>query len=146
MPATDQDVRALEHLARRLREDTYGCKPWDAEGTHVVFARELLGKNLAYAIELVLHHACDPNAKTPAAITRKFTPDLPAPPTPGPPKATESCPRHPGSPAANCGGCNADRLAGDASPAPSRGRPRINPDVIAAARAAAFPRPEGDPA
>lgn len=76
MSATDQDVRALEHLAHRLREDTTGCGKWDAHGTHVVFARELKGMTLAIAMELVVAHATDPDAKTPAAITRPFKPEV----------------------------------------------------------------------
>lgn len=74
MAVTDLDVSALEHLAYRIREDTHGIKPWDRQGTHVIFVRELKGKHLLTAIETVVAHASDPEAKTPAAITRPFLP------------------------------------------------------------------------
>lgn len=86
MAVNDRDVSALEHLAYRIREDTYGLKPWDRQGTHVIFARELTGRHLLTAIETVVAHASDPEAKTPAAITRPFLPNVPrtAPPSPQP--------------------------------------------------------------
>lgn len=79
MAVNDRDLGAFEYLAERIREDTPGCAIWDRQGTHVVFARELKGKHLVTALEMILAHAVDPNAKTPAAITRKFTPDVPKP-------------------------------------------------------------------
>lgn len=74
MAVTEQDISALQHLAYRIREDTHGLVPWDRQGTHVIFKRELLGKHLLTAIETVVAHASDPEAKTPAAITRPFLP------------------------------------------------------------------------
>ncbi len=127
MSATDQDVRALEHIALRLRQDTHGAGPWDPHGTHIAFADYLKGMHLPTAVELVLHHACDPEAKTPAAIKRPFRPELPKPDGRWePPKRAEECDLHPGQRATNCGGCAADRLAGDETPV-QRPRPVTEP-------------------
>lgn len=112
MTVNDQDVRALEHLAHRIREDTHGCKPWDRPGTVTVFARELKGKHLLTAIELVVAHAQDPDAKTPGSITRNFTP-APAAPRRGdiPPTRAEECPKHPGQfPPPYCGACATESI------------------------------------
>lgn len=122
MSVTDLDVSALVHLAYRIREDTHGLKPWDRQGTHVIFTRELKGMHLPTAVEIVIRHASDPEAKTPAAITRPFLPA--APPAhrlrkSGPPRKHEECPTHAGQYADNCGGCNADALAGDDRPEPA---------------------------
>lgn len=73
MPLTDQDARALTYLARRLREDTYGANEWDVPGVYAVVS-ELIGQNLATSVESVTRHAADPEAKTPGAIRRPFTP------------------------------------------------------------------------
>lgn len=115
MAVTDRDLAALIYLAGRLREDTYGAGPWDAHGTEVVFVRELKGKNLQIALEEILAHACDPDAKTPAAITRPFKPDpvARAPRRGLAPRKSEECTLHPGQFADNCGGCKADALADD---------------------------------
>lgn len=152
MPVNDRDLSALEHLAYRIREETYGCKPWDRQGTHVVFARELKGKHLATAIELVTTHAVDPEAKTPAAITRPFTPAPAATPRhTHPPKRRDECPNHPGQYATSCGGCAADRLAGpgydEAEPAPTPPRTLTagDPTTGAAACRAALHHPERTP-
>lgn len=95
MAVTDLDISALEHLAYRIRQDTHGLVPWDRHGTHVIFKRELLGKHLPSAIETVIAHASDPEAKTPAAITRAFTPKVQhaAPPRqqPGPDDRCTTC-------------------------------------------------------
>jgi hypothetical protein len=93
MSINDRDLSALEHLAYRIREDTPGCKTWDREGCHVVFARELKGKHLLTALEIVTRHAADPEAKTPGSITRKFLPE-----TTKPAATTEKCPDHIGQP------------------------------------------------
>lgn len=73
MTTTDQDARALTYLARRLRDDTYGCGKWDENGTYAEVSK-LVGQNLAVTIERVVAHACDPAAKTPGAIRRPFVP------------------------------------------------------------------------
>lgn len=113
MSATDADVRALEHLAARIRQDTHGCAPWDRQGIHVIFQRELVGMHLLTALEIVVGHASDPDAKTPAAISRPFTPKPPARGSRGgPSKKTDECPEHPGQPKQPyCGGHRADELA-----------------------------------
>lgn len=113
MSATTQDVSALEHLAYRIREDTHGCKVWDRQGIHVIFQRELVGMHLMTAIEIVVGHAQDLEAKTPAAITRSFTPrSADRPKRGGPSKKTDECPEHPGQPRVPfCGGHRADELA-----------------------------------
>lgn len=145
MPTNDQDVRALVYLASRLRNETHGCREWDAHGTAAVFARELTGKNLRIAVEEVLAHACDPEAKTPAAIKRPFKPEPVEAPKRIAPKRGECCSVHPGQYADNCGGCRADVLAGDdpARPAPPAD-PAHKAAALAAARAALKPIPEGE--
>lgn len=128
MPVEAADIPQFVGLADRLRRETYGCKVWDKQGTDVIFARELVGMNFRTAIELVLAHSCDPDAKTPAAIKRPFTPTNSTPTKrTGPPKKAEECPDHPGQYADNCGGCNADALVSDED---------IEPLSIADARAA----------
>lgn len=112
MPVEATDVPQFVSLAERLRRETHGCKVWDRQGADVVFARELVGMNFRTALELVIAHAGDPEAKTPAAITRPFKPEAPAPrKRVGPPRRDEECPTHPGQYADNCGGCRADQLA-----------------------------------
>ncbi|RNL66268.1 hypothetical protein EFK50_01175 [Nocardioides marmoriginsengisoli] len=91
MAVNDRDISALVHLACRIREDTYGCGTWDRQGIHTVFTRELTGMHLMTAIEIVVAHASDPDAKTPAAITRPF---LPKPATTVPKDPTR-CRDHP---------------------------------------------------
>lgn len=110
MTTTDRDIHALAHIAVRLRQDTTGCGPWDLDGTTKVFLAALKGMHLATATEQVLRHAQDPGAKTPAAVTRGFTPtDAGAPVEP-------RCAKHPSQHAANCGRCEAeDRYAHQAS-------------------------------
>jgi hypothetical protein len=123
--ATAQDARALVYLARRLRDVTYGCKQWDEGGTWAVFRDELIGQNLALSIERVLCHATDPEAKTPGAIRRPFTPPKPTeqPKRGGPPKAhtAEECPKHPGQWATGCATCATEDIRAaydDAPPSP----------------------------
>lgn len=75
MPTSDRDLQGLTYFARRLREDTHGCAPWDDSGTYAVFKTELAGTNLLIALERVIGHATDPEARTPGAIKRPFTPE-----------------------------------------------------------------------
>lgn len=89
MALTKRDAQALTYLARRIREDTYGAADWDDAGTFAIIA-ELTGQSLAASIERVVRHAADPNARTPGAIRRAFTPEL-ARPTPTPPHRHEQC-------------------------------------------------------
>lgn len=93
MSTTAADIGLLVDLAYRIREDTPGCKPWDRQGTHVIFTRELRNMHLLTALEIVTRHAADPEAKTPAAITRKFLPAATKPSA-----TTEKCPEHFGQP------------------------------------------------
>lgn len=116
MPATDRDAQALAYLARRLREETFGCREWDDAGTYAVIKAELVGKQLAHAAETVLAHATDPEARTPGAIRRPFTPKPDGQPTRNhPPRRDEVCPAHPAYRADNCGGCAVDARAADDS-------------------------------
>jgi hypothetical protein len=110
---TTDDLALLERLAYRIRQDGHGMTPWDRHGTHVVFARELVGMHLPTALEIVTRNAADPEAKTPASITRKYLPTPVDPPKRGnhPPKKGDECPSHPGQWADSCGGCHADELA-----------------------------------
>jgi hypothetical protein len=81
MPTSDQDLRALTYLTRRLRDETHGCNQWDEAGTFANLKDALAGQNLLIACQRVLGHATDPEAKTPGAIKRPFIPE-PATPTP----------------------------------------------------------------
>jgi len=82
MPVESADVPQFVSLAERLRKETYGCKTWDRHGSETVFARELVGMNFRTALELVIAHSCDSEAKTPAAIRRPFKPEPVEPPAP----------------------------------------------------------------
>lgn len=135
MPATEQDLRALMHLAKRIRDDTTGARKWDDTGLWAEL-RPLAGHNLAITCERVLRHAADPTAKTPGAIRRPFLPDPPAPETARNPRPGEDCPHHPGKWPTGCPGCVVDQIAGDDRPAPRR--PRERPGVPMPAD---FPRP-----
>jgi hypothetical protein len=75
MTTNDQDLRALTYLARRLRDETSGCRQWDEAGTYACLKDALAGQNLLIATQRVLGHATDPEAKTPGAIKRPFTPE-----------------------------------------------------------------------
>lgn len=111
MPLTDQDARALTFLARRLRTETHGCREWDDAGTYAKIA-ELIGQNLALSIERVLCHSTDPEAKTPGAILRPFTPPKPSDQPKAaarPLKRDEQCPRC-GGPKDGCA-CRLEHLA-----------------------------------
>jgi hypothetical protein len=75
MAVNDQDLRMFVYLARRLRDETHGCAQWDEAGTFACLKGELAGQNLLIAAQRVLGHATDPDAKTPGAIKRPFTPE-----------------------------------------------------------------------
>lgn len=134
MTTTEQDARALAHLAYRLREDTHGAGKWDRPGIWSELSR-LIGTNLAVACETVIRHASDPTADTPGAIRRGYLPGPPTPPAFRPPKRDDECPAHPGSHAVGCSGCAADRHAGTPAP-PARTRKTPPPPEWAKARAA----------
>jgi hypothetical protein len=68
MPTTDQDLRALTHLVRRLREETPGCAHWEAAGTYACLKAQLAEQSLPNAVERALGRATDPEAKTPFAL------------------------------------------------------------------------------
>lgn len=112
MPTNDQDARALTYLAGRLRAETHGCREWDESGIFSVIKAELVGKNLAHALEVVLCHATDTEAKTPGAMKRPFVPPKPSQQPkghPGPLKASEQC-RRCGGPKGDCH-CTREHLA-----------------------------------
>jgi hypothetical protein len=114
MPTTDRDAQALAYIAGRLREETTGARKWDQVGSYEVIKTELVGKNLAMAVEAVLCHATDVEAKTPGSLRRPFNPPRPSDRPKErmhPPRRGEDCPRHPGQWADNCGGCAADKRA-----------------------------------
>lgn len=130
MPVESADVGQFVSLAERLRKETYGCKVWDRHGAEVVFARQLVGLNFRTALELVIAHSCDPEAKTPAAIQRKFTPE-PGEPKTLRPTAANQC-RECGYVA---GQCHPDCPGTRTRPVPPAD-PSTRAAAIAAARAA----------
>lgn len=96
MPTTERDIQALTYLAMRLRAETPGARTWDEPGTATVFAA-MKGHNLAISVERVLKHATDPEARTPGAINRTFTPKRDQHPRGAfPPKSGEECADHVG--------------------------------------------------
>jgi hypothetical protein len=114
----DQDARALTYLARRLRTETHGCREWDDAGTYAKIS-ELTGQNLALTIERVLCHATDPEAKTPGAILRNFTPPRPSTREPekrGNPHKADECRKHMGEWADACRCCKVDAYDSDDDP------------------------------
>jgi hypothetical protein len=135
---TDQDARALTHLARRLRTETHGCKDWDEAGTWAV-VKALIGQNLALTIERVTRHAIDPEAKTPGAIKRPFLPPAASEVEPkrGNPKRGEDCKRHPGQWPDICAGCRVDRAAAPTDPPADTLPPleQVNPNLAARIKA-----------
>lgn len=90
MPIDDQELRAIQFLAERVRKATSGAKPWDSAGL-AANLRKLAGRNLHMTIEHVLRHAADPAAKTPGVLAGSFTPEAPTPEQFRPPKAHEAC-------------------------------------------------------
>jgi hypothetical protein len=114
---TDRDLAALTYLAGRLRVETYGCGPWDQRGLEVKVA-EFKNQNLTIVVEQILRHATDPEAKTPGALHRKFSPPMPSEREPrkrGNPRAGDEgeCSVHLGQWADNCAGCRTNSLVGD---------------------------------
>jgi hypothetical protein len=90
MPVNDRDLQALHYLAKRIRSETMGAGEWHDAGISAVLGR-MKGHNLALTIERVTRHAADPEARTPAAIERPFTPDPPGPQPARPPKPADAC-------------------------------------------------------
>lgn len=129
----DQELRAIQFLAERVRKATSGAAPWDSAGL-AANLRKLADRNLHMTIEHVLRHAADPAAKTPGVLAGAYTP--PAPTSAGrphPPRKHEQCTR--------CGGmlpdcaCKREHLAAtydDETPAERMDREA----AMAAARAA----------
>jgi hypothetical protein len=112
MTVSRGDAQALTWIARRLREDTHGCGPWDAAGTYAIIA-ELVGQNLAETVHRVIGHALDPEARTPGSIRRPFIPkrDEPTGGRVKPAKAGEDCKRHPGEYVGSCRACLVDVIS-----------------------------------
>jgi len=112
---TEQDARAIAYLAGRLRDETHGAAKWDQPGIWAIVSG-LIGRNLAVTIEQVTRHAADPEAKTPGAILRPFTPEAPGRQPARPPKRADECPHHPGQWSGSCGGCAVDAATGTPKP------------------------------
>lgn len=113
MSTNDRDLAALTYLAGRLRSETYGCGAWDQRGLEVKVA-EFKGMQLAVVVEQILRHATDPEAKTPGALHRKFSPPTPsekAPTKRGNPHRDQECSHHPGQWPDNCAGCKTESIA-----------------------------------
>lgn len=135
---TDRDLAALTYLAGRLREETYGCGTWDQRGLEVKVA-EFRNQNLAVTVEQILRHATDPEAKTPGALHRKFSPPTPSErgpmkrgnPTVGDP---DECKLHGGQWADNCAGCNTEGITAyhDREPDPHANPPHADASLARA--------------
>ncbi len=109
----DEQIRWLTWGAIQLRPP--GAPKWDEPGV-IKAIRERCGSwELATAIEHVTAHARDPKAKTPFAMKGPAPHVEATKPTHSPPKPDDACPLH-GGWLNSCGGCAADRLAGDAKP------------------------------
>lgn len=122
---TERDLGALTYLAGRLREETHGCAAWDQRGVEVKVA-EFRNQNLAIALEQILRHATDPEAKTPGALHRQFSPPMPSEREPGkrgnPHRGEEGeCELHAGQWADNCGLCKVETYGDpvDTTPPPA---------------------------
>lgn len=87
---TPADARALAWLAKRVRQETSGCAPWDEPGI-MAELRRCEGHSVAVTVERVIRHAADPTAQTPGAIRRPFLPEVPTSGPPRPPRAGEHC-------------------------------------------------------
>lgn len=132
----DQELRAIQFLAERVRKATSGAGPWDSHGL-TANLRKLAGRNLHLTIEHVLRHAADPKAKNPGVLLGSYTPEAPTSAGhPHPPRREEACPICGG----HLGACPCQRAprAYDEDTAPSTQRPRpADPATKAAAIAAA---------
>lgn len=110
---TDQDVPTLVALAKRLRQETYGCGEWQEPGI-VATVRDMVGWNYATAVEQILRRAADPEARTPKAMLHRMTSAaLPSekPKYAGPLKAVDECPLHIGQPRPpHCATCATDAV------------------------------------
>lgn len=122
----DQELRAIQFLAERVRKATSGAAPWDSAGL-AANLRKLANRNLHMTVEHVLRHAADPEAKTPGVLAGSYTP--PAPTSggrPGPLRREEQCPR--------CGErkgdyCACSREYMEAAYADEEPLPEIDPEV-----------------
>jgi hypothetical protein len=102
MATNKRDIQWLTYGAQRLRDETHGACKWDEAGTFKIFAEELIGTHFATALERVIGHATDPDAKTPGAIKRPFVPQVTSAPTRTPYDPRHVChdcgkPKHPTS-------------------------------------------------
>lgn len=107
------DVPMLTELARRLREETHGCGPWDPAGIAKVIT-EMRTWNLEVVVEQILRRATDPDARTPKAMLHHASSaPLPSqkPKYAGPLKAADECPKHIGQPRPpHCATCATDKV------------------------------------
>lgn len=134
MPIDDQELRAIQFLAERVRKSTSGAAPWDSAGL-TSNLRKLASRNLHMTIEHVMRHAADPAAKTPGVLAGGYTPDAPTSSgIPRPPKRAEQCPR--------CGGrkggcyCRLEHLAAAYDDEDTAVEPVDKQTALEAARAA----------
>lgn len=111
-----EDAQTLTYLAIRLRQETYGCGPWDHAGTFSVI-RELIGQNYAETLHRIVGHAMDPEARTPGAIKRPFVPkrqDEPGRRMPA--KPAEECRLHVGEYVGSCRACAVQHIDAPTDP------------------------------
>lgn len=111
---TPDEIKWLTWGALQVRPS--GSTKWDATGTATIIAEHCGSWSLAMALEHVIAHARDPEAKTPGRIRQNWAPDTTPQKTPmKPPKPEDMCPVH-GGWLNSCSGCAADKLAGDPTP------------------------------
>jgi len=136
MPVTKDQADRLAELASDCRP--FGARRWDVSGVVAAIAT-VKHLQLADVIMATIRAAADRSAETPAVISATTGPHWHEKVSERigqtPPRRAEECEHHPGQRAANCGGCAADRLAGDPTP-PRRTKPAPIPAEYAAARAA----------
>jgi len=121
MPLTKEQGQMLTTLALACRP--VGAPRWDAAGVMAAIGK-VAHLALADVILAVTRAASDRTAETPGVIaatnSTHWRERVGESVRPSPPKLAEACPSHPAYPATNCGGCAADRLAGDPPPNPAR--------------------------
>ena len=140
---TPDQIRSLTWTLCQIRDETHGCAPWDAPGTHKAVTEMFGSWGFSAALDHCLPHARDPKARTPYAM--KGTP--PRDTTPErhvryPPKPEQECGLHIGEWADNCRTCHGPKVADDdgiAVTQPARvqaGHPYASEHVRAAREAA----------
>jgi hypothetical protein len=113
---TKNQGQALAAFVAQMRDD------WDAPGILAQLAK-VAHLNAYEVSHALLRLAENSAAKTPGALTMttgEHWREKSRASSSHPLRKGDFCRSHPGQSAANCGGCNADRLAGDESPKPAR--------------------------